>query len=223
MIKRCSIQSLGMSVITIILMIGLQSLLALLFPALRSPSFIWVGIVLLHLGTLTVMLCCEPQLIPRFKSSDFWNGAKRLMCTLPFVLLTNGLLFFIFHLIGYEPKSQDVITLFVESDAWVRLQLVVAAVFIAPICEEVFFRGILMGNLESKKGFHFAALISSVAFGVVHGFSEGFLALTILGYGFALAYRRRGRIEESIAMHSLFNAGSLFMVWLIYKFFGEVI
>jgi membrane protease YdiL (CAAX protease family) len=90
--------------------------------------------------------------------------------------------------------------------------LVLAA---APICEELFFRGLLFKGLRDRMRFVSAALISAVLFGLAHlqealpgPWQGAFLLVTVLafvGFGLAFVYERRGNIVASMAAHGAFN------------------
>jgi len=103
--------------------------------------------------------------------------------------------------------------------AWVTMRIV-GAVVMVPIAEELAFRGFLLRRLQSAD---FEAvswrlfawgpfLISSVAFGILHG--ERWLAGAIAGGIFALAQLRRGRIGDAILAHSVANA--LVAAWVLF-------
>jgi hypothetical protein len=79
---------------------------------------------------------------------------------------------------------------------------------VAPIAEELFFRGFLFGALR-KHGLVIAALVSGVTFGLVHVASSpiGFIVpLAGLGVILALLYERTGSLYPPIALHALNNS-----------------
>lgn len=79
---------------------------------------------------------------------------------------------------------------------------------VAPIAEELFFRGFLFGGLR-KRGLVVALLVSGVAFGLAHVASApiGFIVpLGALGVLLALLYERTGSLYPSIALHALNNS-----------------
>jgi uncharacterized protein len=97
--------------------------------------------------------------------------------------------------------------------------LVVCAV--APMAEELFFRGFLFGALR-KRGFPIAAGISGVTFGLAHVASSpiGFLVpLAILGVILCVVYERTGSLYPCIALHCLNNSVAFGVgdgrIWLI--------
>ena len=83
-------------------------------------------------------------------------------------------------------------------------------VIIAPLTEEMFFRGFIFHGLWSRFGFWPAAVGSGWLFAMVHVTGRDRIGLivpfTILGILFAALVRRTGSLWNSIAVHFLFNA-----------------
>jgi membrane protease YdiL (CAAX protease family) len=80
---------------------------------------------------------------------------------------------------------------------------------IAPICEELLFRGYIFTALRNWRGTLPAALITGVLFGGVHVGSAPALdlvPLAALGFGLCLLYRCTGSLYPSIVAHSLNNS-----------------
>jgi membrane protease YdiL (CAAX protease family) len=89
------------------------------------------------------------------------------------------------------------------------LALLVTAVA-APICEEIFFRGMLFRLLRSRVPLWAAVLFSAVAFGLAHASPVVSLALLptfmFMGIVLAVVYTRTGWLTNSILLHGLSNA-----------------
>ena len=96
---------------------------------------------------------------------------------------------------------------------------VIYAVAIAPLGEELFFRGILFRALRDRYGFWIGALGSGVGFGLIH-FVPGsaidaallMLVMTVTGMAFCLLYERRGTIVAPLAAHVTFNVIGLTLI-----------
>lgn len=84
---------------------------------------------------------------------------------------------------------------------------------IAPVAEELFFRGFAFTALRRRLGTGWAAVASGVLFGAVHvlGGTEAVFVpvLALLGVGLALLYARTGSLLPGIALHSANNAYAL--------------
>jgi uncharacterized protein len=83
----------------------------------------------------------------------------------------------------------------------------VLVVGLAPIAEEVFFRGFFYGALRTRFSFMAAALIDGAVFGVVHAGTgpQAIPPLIILGFAFCVAYEATGSILPGIVLHALNN------------------
>jgi membrane protease YdiL (CAAX protease family) len=88
---------------------------------------------------------------------------------------------------------------------------VILVVLIAPIAEELFFRGILFRSLRDRRGFWLAAVVSALIFGAVHGgvapgpWQNTLLLQSIMFFtGLTLAgiYEWRGNLLANIAAHA---------------------
>lgn len=89
------------------------------------------------------------------------------------------------------------------------LALLVTAVA-APICEEVFFRGMLFRVLRTRVPLWAAVLLSATAFGLAHAspaVSPALLPTFIyMGIVLAVVYVRAGWLTNNILLHALSNA-----------------
>jgi uncharacterized protein len=80
---------------------------------------------------------------------------------------------------------------------------------VAPMCEELLFRGYIFTALRSWHGTWPAALITGLLFGGVHATSAPLLdlaPLAALGFGLCLLYRYSGSLYPCMVAHSLNNS-----------------
>lgn len=80
-----------------------------------------------------------------------------------------------------------------------------AAVFIAPFCEEVFFRGFVFPGLRNGMSLGWAIVISSLLFGVAHADPGSFPVLLVIGLALAFLRWRTQSIWPCIMLHMLNN------------------
>ena len=97
---------------------------------------------------------------------------------------------------------------------WTMLALLGLAMFIAPVAEEILFRGILVPLLMKRLGAGPAVILSSVLFALVHLHAPSFFPLFVLATGLALAYIYTGSLWVPIMMHALFNGMNLAILLL---------
>ena len=80
------------------------------------------------------------------------------------------------------------------------------AVVLAPIGEEILFRGFLYGGLSRKMNAFAAMAISSLVFAVSHQYSlTGLVFVFIYGLVFCWLYKRTGSLWPGILAHGLYN------------------
>jgi membrane protease YdiL (CAAX protease family) len=122
------------------------------------------------------------------------------------------------RLLGEEPV-QDVVRLLKEAkDPAVVLLMVVAAVVVAPVCEEIIFRGYLYPSAKRFAGRWAAALCSGLVFGAAHGSLAALLPLCLFGVVLAELYERTGSLWAPVAAHFFFN-GATVALQLAARFF----
>jgi len=84
--------------------------------------------------------------------------------------------------------------------------LVLMTVVMAPLTEEVFFRGLLQGALRDRIRPVWALAVASVAFGITHFQLVQFPALVLVGVVNGLLVLRTGRLAPALWSHAGFNA-----------------
>lgn len=88
-----------------------------------------------------------------------------------------------------------------------------ATVIVAPLVEEVTFRGLIMSRLHRVMPGWLAAVLTALIFGLCHGQAVWIAYATVLGLFFCWLALRSGSILPSLAAHVLFNAIGHFSVY----------
>lgn len=112
----------------------------------------------------------------------------------------------LYGLLIVEPEQEDI----AEGFGAIPVQ-VLLIVFLAPISEELCFRGMLYGGLREKLPRVAAALLAGLFFGVLHAFT-GITAvppLAVFGFLLCLLYEKTGSIVPGILLHMLNNSVAL--------------
>jgi len=111
--------------------------------------------------------------------------------------------------LGVE-SVQDTVKLLQESkDPLILILMAVAAVIVAPICEEIVFRGYLYPFTKRFAGPWIAAICSGVIFSAAHGNLSALLPLAVFGFVLAVIYEKTGSIWSVIAIHFCFNGATV--------------
>ncbi len=96
-----------------------------------------------------------------------------------------------------------------------RLLVIVAAVIIAPLSEEILFRGFVYGVLKRYTDAPFAALSSSLMFAIIHMHLGSLLPLLMLAVLFCIAYEITGCLLVPMLLHIIFNATSILLMLFV--------
>ena len=83
---------------------------------------------------------------------------------------------------------------------------ILLSLVVAPICEEMVFRGVIFKRLSFIMPVSAAALISSVVFAFLHGSLSMFPTTLLMGLFFCAIYARTEKLWISMAAHSINNA-----------------
>ncbi len=85
------------------------------------------------------------------------------------------------------------------------IALAIMACVVAPICEEILFRGYLYSVLKRYSCRLFAAIISGLIFGIIHASLTSIAPLAVIGILLAVIYEFSGSLWAPIICHSIFN------------------
>ncbi|TMP97591.1 MAG: CPBP family intramembrane metalloprotease [Verrucomicrobia bacterium] len=95
-----------------------------------------------------------------------------------------------------------------------QIFLAILAVFVAPVTEELLFRGILYPFIKQRGYPNLALWGTAVLFGALHLNLMTFVPLTFLGVVLAWLYDTTDNLAAPIFAHSLFNLANFFRaVW----------
>jgi membrane protease YdiL (CAAX protease family) len=152
------------------------------------------------------------------RAADGWRAwgfrrpTKDFFWTIPLALLSVYVLSFV-HDVVVNPEQQEIISEFPRTPGGVAL-FTLLVVVLAPLFEELFFRGFLFQGLANSWGWLRGAVVSGAVFGLAHLQLDIFVPLFALGFLLAWVYHRTGSLWTSIAFHSLFNGISV-VAWLL--------
>lgn len=102
-----------------------------------------------------------------------------------------------------ESEAQDVG--FIGAQGWQLVLAFIGLVIIAPITEEIFFRGFLFRGLRRSWPLWLAFIGTSAAFALAHGQWNVGIDTFILSLFLILVYQKTGNLWLSIAMHATKN------------------
>lgn len=135
------------------------------------------------------------------------NGLLWLLAAYPLILLAQGLSYSFFPA---ETEAQPIIVFLAgESEFLDQLLVILMAVIMAPLAEELIFRGYLYGVIRKAGGRWSAVATTSLLFAGIHMHPPSFFGLFLLGVILALLYEKSRCLWVPIVMHAVFNAVSV--------------
>lgn len=113
--------------------------------------------------------------------------------------------------LGVEIQPQAAERALALVDPWL---IVLAVVVIAPVAEEIFFRGVVYNAWRREHGRTRALFGSSVLFAVIHPSLVALVPIFLVGLGLAWLYERTRSLLACIVMHATFNGIAVILALL---------
>ena len=105
----------------------------------------------------------------------------------------------------------------VEEGGWGLTYGLISAVLLAPVVEEIVFRGFLFQSYLRRFGFGLAMILSTVLFVSIHYYGiYGSLSVAFFGLGACALYRATGSLWTAIIFHALTNGLITLSSWPLY-------
>ncbi|MBK1879989.1 type II CAAX endopeptidase family protein [Pelagicoccus mobilis] len=142
-------------------------------------------------------------------------GLKWLIMAYPIMIGINLLSRTILNLLGFEQVIQDPIRMVQEGGTTFELFAMYAMIVaVAPICEEVAFRGGIFRYLHHRVPLYASLGLSAFFFALLHANLYSFAPLMTIGVMLALAYRESGSLISCFTFHAAFNSINLALILL---------
>lgn len=148
------------------------------------------------------------------------TGAVTFVISLPILVATSKAWEVMLQLFGLPAERQDLIRMFAETKSpRLAAALLVLAVVVAPVGEELVFRAGLFRFLRTRAPRALALLLPAVIFAALHvnwitleGFAS-FAPLLVLALVYSFAYERTGHIGTTMIAHALFNLNTVLLIY----------
>jgi membrane protease YdiL (CAAX protease family) len=144
---------------------------------------------------------------------SFFQGFKGFLMIIPFVLLVSLIMNL---LVDNQNGSNPLLEIVLNSNNYVSFVLLfLTTTFLAPIFEEVIFRGVLLPILSREFGIILGITISAFIFALAHLSIGEMIPLFTLGIGLGTIRLISGRLSSSVIMHSLWNGMTFLNLFLL--------
>ena len=152
----------------------------------------------------------------KFNLSTMGIGCGMLVVGYSIIIVHNLIL----DRLGIAPQGREIYDVLstLDSPLWFFL----AAVIVAPIVEEIFFRGFLFQGFRKRYGWMPAVLLSSLIFAAAHLDPASLIPTFILGVILAYMYHHSNSLWPGILLHFLINGTSSLLVYLATKIPGLI-
>lgn len=120
---------------------------------------------------------------------------------------------FLLEQAGIEPELQDAVMIFGRVDSLpILLLMIFLTVIVAPISEEIVFRGCLYRFIKAKTAIIPALIATNLIFAALHQNLLSVLPLFILGVALAYVYEKSGDLKMPILLHGFFNLNTVIVI-----------
>ena len=141
------------------------------------------------------------------------QGIKGWLTIIPFVLLISLIMN---SLIDNQNGSNPLLEIVLSNNNYLSfILLFVTTTLLAPLFEEIIFRGILLPILSRDFGIILGIVISAFIFALAHLSLGEMPALFVLGVGLGVTRIASGSLLSSVIMHSLWNGLTFFNLFLL--------
>jgi len=222
----------GPSVVTLVLLsLAVAFLLTVPFGedaaalVLGEGELTWLGAVVILVSTQVALLAVSwlfvfrpgalsglPSLPGRNAAAAVSSGVGWGIGAWVMATLVGAGVVFVMEQIGIEPEPQAAEVAIAMLDPWL---VIVAVVILAPIAEEIFFRGVVFNALLREGGRRWAFIGSSALFAIIHVSLVALLPIFLLGLALAWIYQRSGNLLAPMAMHATVNGISVALALLV--------
>ncbi|MEB2334543.1 MAG: type II CAAX endopeptidase family protein [Anaerolineaceae bacterium] len=210
--------------IVLLIMINVGLLVALFLFRDEAKQFAQgAGVVLAELIYLlpVLVIFAFKRIHPRFLGFEKFDlltmglGCGLIAISYPLIIAHNLLLTYL----GVNTQGEAMMKMFSElkSPVW----LFATAVIVAPLVEEIFFRGFLFQGFRQRYGWIAALLLSSGIFAAAHLDPVSFIPTFILGAVLGYVYHRSNSLWPSVILH-LLNNGFAMCAMLVAMRFPEL-
>ncbi len=150
-----------------------------------------------------------------FRGFSLGRALPWLVVLLLGIFAVNNLYQYVITVLHLNVQTNDQVLLAHSKDApLTTYATLIAAVIVAPICEEVFFRGFVFAGLCRGMPVGWALVLSALIFATTHADPGSFVVLFAIGLALAFLRWRTHSIWPGIALHALNNGAAAILIVL---------
>ncbi len=184
----------------------------------QSITFHWfgLGIVAWNLRRRRIPWVSAFGIRPHRLGRDIALGALLYLAAMPVLWLSAFLYQLLLRYAGYPVTFQSVaLTLSGPQPFWMRVYLLFLGIGLAPLIEELLFRGIALPLCARRWGLARGVIAVALVFSMIHLHTPSVVPLFVIAVAFSLAYVYSQSVVVPVVMHSLFNAVNLGLLMIL--------
>lgn len=200
-----SLLAIGLYFMVSVAVSGIVLTFAMLMPGIGGNYNFWINLSSAA-GTIAAFAACfgiwHRQI--RIRPTKPVDGLSLLPMSVLAAALAVGMngLLTLLELYRFSPGFQEISQLQFDIPVWLGI---LTYGILAPLAEEVVFRGIVYGQMKRAFNVPAAILISGLAFGLFHGNLVQFVYASVIGIMLALVYELYGTILAPMLFHAVAN------------------
>ena len=142
-------------------------------------------------------------------------GIGGYAATMPLVIAS---VYVVSKVLQVDPVSTNpMIPFIIKGDSMlVKISFALTIGILAPIFEEIFFRGFLFNSIRANIGAPGGMILSSLLFALVHFDFSVFFGLFAIGLMLSFVYQQTQSLVPSIILHSLWNSTTMVSIQLLF-------
>ena len=175
-----------------------------------------------------IVTCLWRGYVLNYKVSSSWDGGDKNLAPLTLMLALACILFsygsmtlvanlgsyinpeIIYRYFNFHVKKGAVYDIF----SWRVLIFIMATVIVAPIVEEIVFRGMLLSNFVKRRGPVLGVTLASITFTAFHFLSPDLIGTFVFSVIISTFYLKYKSIRACMATHSLYN-----LIAFVYQYY----
>jgi membrane protease YdiL (CAAX protease family) len=151
-----------------------------------------------------------------FRKFNVRRAAAMIVLLLLAILAVDNLYQYVITVLHLSLQTNDQVVLQHSKIAPISTYAtLLAAVFVAPFCEEIFFRGFLFPGLLRSMPVGWAIVLSSLLFAVAHADPGSFAVLFIIGLALAYLRWRTNSLWPGMILHFINNGLGALLIILV--------
>jgi len=149
------------------------------------------------------------------------RGIAAYLCFIPIMILLLAIGVVLCNMFGITPESHPIVDILKKKQPWYFLTyIILVAVFVAPVFEEVLFRGIFYQIFKKRFGLPVGVILSSILFSAMHFNVAQFLPIVGLGALMCFVYESTASLVPSIVIHIANNGIFMGLFFLLKDYTG---